>query len=200
MRQATANAAPRANLSRVDPPAPPSPFLVERLDDVADASRLGPVVDVACGSGRHALALATRGIAAVGVDRDESRLRDLAQRARRESLPLRLVRADLEAAPSPPWGASRAGALLVFRYLHRPLCAALADGLRPGGLLLYETFTIAQRELGYGPVNPAFLLEPGELPALFRTLDILSFEEGLTRDGRPAALARLVARRPRARA
>ena len=155
-------------------------------------------MDVACGAGRHALALATRGIAALGVDRDALRLRELAERARVESLPLRVVRADLEAAPSLPWGASRAGALLVFRYLHRPLCAALAASLRPGGLLLYETFTVAQRELGHGPVNPAFLLEPGELPALFPTLEVLSFEEGLTRDARPVALARLCARRPRA--
>jgi tellurite methyltransferase len=183
----------------VDAP-PPSPFLLDHLDDVAAAARLGPVLDVACGSGRHALALATRGIATIGVDRDPLRLRDLAQRARRESLPLRLVRADLEAAPSPPWGSSRAGALLVFRYLHRPLCAALAESLRPGGLLVYETFTVAQRELGYGPVKPALLLEPGELPALFPTLEVLSFEEGLTRDARPAALARLCARRPHTRA
>jgi len=182
----------------VDAPAPPSPFLLERLDDVAAAARQGPVVDVACGAGRHALALATRGIPAVGVDRDALRLRELARRARGESLSLRLVRADLESAPCLPWGASRAGALLVFRYLHRPLCAALAASLRPGGLLLYETFTVAQRELGYGPVNPAFLLEPDELPALFPTLEVLSFEEGLSPGERPAALARLCARRPRA--
>ncbi|HXK26456.1 MAG TPA: class I SAM-dependent methyltransferase [Myxococcota bacterium] len=182
----------------MDAPAPPSPFLLERLEAVAAAARLGPVIDVACGAGRHALALSTRGIAAVGVDRDAPRLRELARRASLESLPLRLVRADLEAAPSLPWRASRAGALLVFRYLHRPLCAALAESLRPGGLILYETFTVAQRKLGYGPVNPTFLLEPGELPALFPTLEILAFEEGLSPGERPAALARLCARRPRA--
>src|SRR5215475_207824 len=115
MAAAAASTSPRAHaiLPRVDAPAPPSPFLLEHLDGVAAAARLGPIVDVACGAGRHALALAKRGIAAVGVDRDAQRLRELAQRARRESLPLRLVRADLEAAPALAWGASRAGAVLV---------------------------------------------------------------------------------------
>ena len=92
--------------------------------------------------------------------------------------------------------AARCGALLVFRYLHRPLCAALAASLRPGGLLLYETFTTAQRELGYGPRNPAFLLEPGELPRLFPELEILETWEGLSPGPTPSALARLLARRP----
>jgi SAM-dependent methyltransferase len=180
----------------VDAPAPPSPFLLERLEAVAAAAALGPVVDVACGAGRHALALARRGTTAVGVDRDGVRLRELARRARRESLPLRLVRADLEAAPSLPWGSSRAGGLLVFRYLHRPLCAALAQSLRPGGLLLYETFTRAQRALGWGPRRDAVLLEAGELPLLFPQLEPLRFEEGTFDEPEPTALGRLVARKP----
>lgn len=173
----------------------PSPFLLAHLDALAAAARRGPVVDLACGEGRHALALAARGIAVIGVDRDGAGLRGLQARARAECLPIRGLWADLEASPSLPFGPARCGALLVFRYLHRPLCAALAASLRAGGLLLYETFTTAQRELGYGPRNPAFLLEPGELPRLFPQLEVLETWEGLTPGERPAALARLLARR-----
>ena len=36
----------------------------------------------------------------------------------------------------------------------------------PGGVVLYETFTTAQRALGTGPTSPDHLLEPGELQAL----------------------------------
>jgi SAM-dependent methyltransferase len=174
---------------------PPSPFLLAHLDLVAQAARRGPVVDVACGAGRHAVALAARGIPVVGVDRDAPRLRELQRRAREETWPIRMLCADLESASSLPWSPGRIGALLVFRYLHRPLCAALAGSLRPGGLLLYETFTTAQRELGQGPRNPAFLLEPGELPRLFPQLEVLESWEGLSPGPTPSALARLLARR-----
>jgi SAM-dependent methyltransferase len=171
----------------------PSPFLLAHADAIERASRLGPVVDVACGEGRHAQALAARGIPVVGVDRDAARLRGLSQRARENAWPIRALCADLEASPSPPWAPARCGALIVFRYLHRPLCAALAASLRPGGLLVYETFTTAQRELGQGPRNPAFLLEPGELPRLFAALEVLESWEGIRPEPR-AAVARLVAR------
>jgi SAM-dependent methyltransferase len=174
---------------------PPSPFVLAQLSALAAAARRGPVVDVACGEGRHTLALAARGIPVVGVDRDPERLRALRARAREDALPIALLRADLENAPALPWAPRRCGALLVFRYLHRPLCAALAASLAPGGVLLYETFSVAQRELGYGPKKAAFLLEPGELPRLFPGLEPLETWEGLTPGRRPSALARLLARR-----
>jgi hypothetical protein len=106
------------------------------------------------------------------------------------------VRADLESAPAPPFAPASCGALVVCRYLHRALAPALEALLAPGGWLLYETFTIHQRELGYGPENPAFLLNPGELPTLFAHLEVALAWEGVTDEARPAAVARLAARRP----
>ena len=71
--------------------------------------------------------------------------------------------------------------------------------LAPGGLLLYETFTLEQQALPYGPSNPEYLLAPGELPRLFADLDIVRHEE--LREGRPRpdAIARLIARKPAGR-
>jgi hypothetical protein len=64
------------------------------------------------------------------------------------------------------------------------------------GLLVYETFTERQRELGYGPVNPAFLLESGELPRLFPELAVVESVEGRVGTGTSRAwLAGLVARK-----
>ncbi len=84
----------------------------------------------------------------------------------------------------------------MFRFLFRPLAAAIVEALAPGGLLLYETFTIRQRDLGQKPTNAAFLLQEGELPEMFGALRILSYWEGVTEGPQPEALARLVARRP----
>jgi tellurite methyltransferase len=173
-----------------------SPHVLAHLDRLRDAAACGPVVDLACGRGRNALAIAARGIPVIGVDRNAVFLGELASAARTRALPIRAVRADLERAPALPLAERSCGALVVCRYLHRPLAAALEALLAPGGWLLYETFTIHQRDLRFGPENPAFLLQPGELPMLFPRLEIAMHWEGTTEEPRPAAVARIAARRP----
>jgi hypothetical protein len=71
--------------------------------------------------------------------------------------------------------------------LFEPLRAAV----RPGGAIVYETFTVDQPEHGWGPTSPAHLLEHGELRRAFEGFDELFYEETVS----PEALARIVARR-----
>ena len=131
----------------------------------------------------------------VGIDRDPGSLAELRAVAMAEGLTLDAVRADLEAAPGCPLKAGSCGAIVVFRYLHRPLARSICDALAPGGLLLYETFSTQQIELGWGPSNPAFLLRPGELAELFAELEIIEQWEGTTSGPREEAVGRLLARR-----
>jgi SAM-dependent methyltransferase len=175
--------------------APPSPFLVTHLDRVVTCARTAPVADLACGRGRHAVAVAERGARVVALDRSPGALADLRERALARSLPIDPVHSDLESSAGIPLRPGACAAILVFRFLFRPLATEICEALRPGGLLVYETFTIHQREFGYGPRNPAFLLEPGELRALFPDLEVLDYFEGVADIPRPAALARLLARR-----
>ena len=174
-----------------------SPLVLTHLDTLREAARRGPVIDLACGRGRNALEIAAAGIPVVGVDRNAEHLDELRTAASARSLPVRAVRADLEAAPHPPLAPGRCGAVVVCRYLHRPLAPQLEELLAPGGWLLYETFTIHQRELGYGPENAAFLLKPGELPTLFPRLVVEEHWEGTSEEARPAAVARIAAHKPR---
>lgn len=177
--------------------AGPSPFFHAQSARVREAASRGPGLDLACGRGRHALAAAALGLPCLGIDRDPAALGELARAARAAGLPAVPLRADLETGRGIPVRAGSCGAVFVFRFLFRPLAPEIAEVLAPGGLLLYETFTAEQRRFGYGPRNPDFLLEPGELPTLFADLEPLAHWEGISEGPRPEALACLAARRPR---
>jgi SAM-dependent methyltransferase len=173
--------------------SPPSEFFNTQLTRIQAASRLGVVADLACGRGRHTLAAAEAGIPVIGIDRNQTFLVELRESAAQRKVEVETLRADLENPTEVPLQDQRCGAVLVFRYLHRPLVPAIARALAPGGLLIYETFTVHQRTLGSGPRNPDYLLEPGELPELFSELEILDHWEGLSKGSDPAHVARIIA-------
>jgi len=175
--------------------ASPSPWFLAQRDRLAEAARRGPVLDLACGRGRHALAAAELGARTLAIDRDQAALRALQAEAARRRLPLTSLRADLETPLGIPVKPASCGVILVFHFLFRPLAPAISTALAPGGLLLYETFTLAQRALGSGPRRAEFLLEPGELRALFSDLEPLEHWEGRSDGPPPEYLARLAARR-----
>jgi SAM-dependent methyltransferase len=174
--------------------SPPSDLFTEQLARIRAASQLGVVVDLACGRGRHTLAVAAAGIPVIGIDRSRVFLAELREAATQRELAVETLRADLENPAEIPLRSRCCGAVLVFRFLHRPLIPAIARALAPGGLLLYETFTVDQHVLGRGPRNPDHLLEPGELPELFSELEILDHWEGLSGGTESAHVARITAR------
>ena len=174
--------------------APPSDFFSDQLARIRAASQLGVILDLACGRGRHTLAAAAAGIPVVGIDRNRAFLTELREAAAQRKFAVEMLRADLEGPAEIPLRSHCCGAVLVFRYLHRPLIPAIARVLAPGGLLIYETFTTEQRSLGTGPRNPDYLLEPGELPYLFSELELLDHWEGLNGEIENAQVARIIAR------
>jgi SAM-dependent methyltransferase len=157
----------------IGPGEAPSSWLLENLDLLARAAR---TLDVACGRGRHALLLASAGFPVEAVDRDAGLIDGLRATAERLKLPLRAEVRDLETGAA-DLGTEAYDLVLVFNYLHRPLFPALVRTLAPGGLLLYETFTVEQARRGK-PKNPDFLLEPGELRERVAPLVVLREREG----------------------
>ena len=139
------------------------------------------MLDVACGSGRHARWFAERGIGVVAVD------------CVPQSIPgARFVQADLEAGAAWPFASARFAGIVVTNYLHRPLFPGLRASLAPDGVLIYETFMLGNERYGR-PSNPAFLLQPGELLSAFASLRILAFEQGRVKAPKPALIQRLCA-------
>jgi 2-polyprenyl-3-methyl-5-hydroxy-6-metoxy-1,4-benzoquinol methylase len=159
---------------RMTPPGSPSPWLVENLDLLR---RGGTVLDVACGRGRHALWLARQGFRVHAIDRDADAVAFVRRAADAAGLEVAVDCVDLETNPPPLLGDARYDAVVVFHYLHRALFPALKNALKPGGRLVYETFTILQAARGK-PTNPDFLLQPGELLSLGAPLCVLNACEG----------------------
>lgn len=115
------------------------------------------VLDLACGRGRNARWLAARGAQVLAIDRDAEALATL------EGLSgICTLKADLEDAPWPLADRRQFDAVVVCRYLHRPLFPKLFAAVLPGGRLIYETFMFGNERYGR-PSRPEFLLEPGEL-------------------------------------
>lgn len=163
-------------------PGAPSAWVLERALALAAG---GMVVDLASGRGRHAVPLAARGVRVVAVDLSESAVRG----ARRWSGGA--VEGVVADAAALPLRAGIADVVVCVSFLDRIVARHLSRLLRPGGALVYETFTEEQRTLGYGPRDPAHLLRPGELPSLVHPLVVVEHREGLVHD---AAGERYVAR------
>lgn len=154
-------------------PFGPSSWLLENADILPAG---GTALDLACGRGRHTLLLASAGYAVTGVDNDQGKLSALRDDAAALNLPLTTSQLDLETGQA-DLGAGLYDLILVVHYLHRPLFPAIHRALKPGGLLLYETFTVDQAAHGH-PRNPDFLLKHGELESLVAPLAILRSRDG----------------------
>ena len=165
----------------------PCSWLIENADLLP---RSGRALDLACGSGRHAFLLAAIGLEVDAIDQDISKIDEVRAIAERAGLKIAVKIFDLETGVA-DLGEEIYDLILVVHYLHRPLFPAIPKALKPGGLLIYETFTVDQAKRGK-PTNPAFLLEAGELVKLVSPLTVLRKREG-DFDGR--CVAGVVARR-----
>ena len=172
----------------------------------------GRALDVATGSGRNATALALAGLDVCGFDLlpdalvRATRLARAAFEARHAAVPgVRLGDASggtgqvaflaADAGGGLPFRADVFDAILVFRYLERALPARLVPLLAPGGVLVWETFTVEQVRFGR-PTRADFLLAPGELAGLVAAAGLvpLAGREAVHEAG--PALASVAARRP----
>jgi cyclopropane fatty-acyl-phospholipid synthase-like methyltransferase len=106
------------------------------------------LLDVPCGAGRHALALARRGVPVTGIDLSADAIGRARAAAEAEGLPAEFRHADMRDLPA---GAGFAGAACMgnsFSYLDpagtEAFVGALAAALRPGAGLVIDTGTAAE--------------------------------------------------------
>ena len=174
---------------RGKPAGDAEPFLVEMLARIPRGGGL----DVAAGRGRNSLALARAGMQVVAVDFSVEAMRLLAASARGERLAVWPVVANLDNFHLKD---ESLDAIVNINFLDRALFPKFQRALRPGGVLIADTFLIGQAAIGH-PRDPRFLLAHGELRALAGVLDLEEYREGLVTypNGDHAWRASMLARR-----
>jgi SAM-dependent methyltransferase len=163
----------------------PSAWVVRFATLIPDGGR---ILDVACGSGRHARFFAANGHTVEAVDRDISAFLDV-------PASVHVREADIESGPW-PYADEKFAGMVVTNYLHRPLMPALVACVAPGGAFIYETFAAGNEKYGR-PSRPDFLLQPGELLEAVRgQLQVVAFEDIYVDAPKPARIQRIAAVRP----
>lgn len=150
------------------------------------------VLDLACGSGRNGLWFLAQGSEVTFIDQNLSTLTSLKHDK------ARLWQWNLEDGSAPELPLEAFDIVIVFNYLHRPLFPQIAASIKPNGLIVYETFTWQQADVGR-PRNPAFLLKEHELHSVFANWHPLHYFEGRLSDpisGVQNVKAQLIARKP----
>ena len=154
---------------------PPLELVLRALERVQ--AQPGTALDLAAGTGRHALELARRGWSCEAWDVSPVGLSILAERAAEEGLSIRTRAVDL----SRPLHVEHSFDLVcVVHFLERDLFAKLCDLVSPGGHAIVATFTTDYP--GDKP-SPLHRLAPGELARGLPGLETLFTQESGGRAG-----------------
>ena len=155
----------------------------------------GRALDVASGTGRHAIWLAERGWQVTAVDNSRAAMEILEQRARAKAVTIQSCLADLERHEF-VIEADSYDLIVVCNYLQRDLFPSIRAGTRPGGVVI-AVISMVDDDPNIRPMNPAYLLRPGELRAEFDGWEWIHNFEGKPPGAETRrATAEIVARRP----
>jgi tellurite methyltransferase len=165
----------------------PAAFLKDHINRLP----VGHALDIATGEGRNAVYLAKKGFTVDGVDISEEGLKKTRRLARDNHVMINTIDADLNTYQIKP---ETYDVILNIDYLQRSLIPEIKKGLKHGGVVVYENYTVKQLENTGGKQIPRnFLLEAGELQKLFKDFKVLVYRE--TDDGKDAR-ASLIAQKP----
>ena len=152
-------------------------------------------LDIACGRGSNALFLASMGMRVDAWDISPVAIRHLDQMARKKQLDIRSSVVNIT-----PEGflEERYDLILNCHYLDRSLSPAIKSSLKPGGIVMFQTFT-ENKIMDIGPSNPEFLLKEDELLRMFEDLEkvvYLDESQNSDKDNPLCGRACLIARKP----
>ncbi len=138
----------------------PDPFLMTAYDEFLASRPPGIALDVAGGVGRHAIWLAQRGWRARLMDISEIGIQQAEENAKQTGTEGSISSEVRDLNIMQDLGREQYDLVIVFFFLQRELFPVLAATVKPGGLLIYKTYTTEQKNFAGGPSHPMFLLEP----------------------------------------
>lgn len=164
---------------------------VEFLKEHIDILPRGKVLDIAMGEGRNAIFMAKNGFDVDGCDISEIAVNKAQELAKENNVKIRAFVADLETYQLPR---NAYDVIVCFYYLQRSLIPQIKEALKPGGMIIYETYTMENWERGLeGPKNKDYLLKPNELLNFFRDFTIIYYRELVLNNKK--AVASLIAKK-----
>ncbi|MBZ5525890.1 MAG: methyltransferase domain-containing protein [Acidobacteriia bacterium] len=158
----------------------PDDFLAQAYEKFLEGAEPGRALDIAGGAGRHSLWLAQRGWQVTLLDVSDVGVALAQKKARAAGVAIDARVADLHADAADLGGPY--DLIVVFFFLHRPLFPAILKSLKPGGHLIYKTYTIDQLQFDKGPRDAEFLLQHGELQKAFEGVDMLHYREEIAEE------------------
>lgn len=143
----------------------------------------GKALVLAMGEGRNAVFLAQNGFEVEGCDISPRALEKAQLLAKERGVSLKAFQADLDNYQLPRGAYD---VVACFYYLQRDLVPQMKAALKPGGMIIMETYTKDNLKYGFrGPKNPGYLLDPNELLHLFSNMKVVFYREMVV-EGRKA--------------
>jgi len=162
----------------------PIPFLVDNIHIL----KKGKALDVAMGEGRNGVYLAMQGFDVTGLDISEKGLEKAHALAAKNNVTIQTKVVDLENIEFEP---NSYDLILCTYYMDRELYKKFRDALKPGGMLLIETYNIDY--LKYRRFNAKWALNTNELLDLFKGMRILKYQDF---DDAREAYSSIIAQKP----
>jgi 2-polyprenyl-3-methyl-5-hydroxy-6-metoxy-1,4-benzoquinol methylase len=166
----------------------PNPFLKKHICLLPK----GKALDIATGEGRNAVFLAQHGFGVEAVDISDRGLKKAQKLARDKGVKINTLLVDLDQYQIEK---EKYDLIANFYFLRRGFIPKIKKGLKKGGRVIFETYTLEQRTLGTGgPKHARYFLKSNELLRLFKDFRILFYREGVFKEGgRRKAVASLIA-------
>ena len=156
----------------------PNPFLKKHIRLLPR----GKALDIATGEGRNAVFLAQNGFDVDAVDISEKGLKKARKLAREKGVKINTFLVDLDQYHI---AKERYDLIANFYFLKRRLIPRIRNGVKKGGIIVFETYLLEHRALATGgPTQAKYFLKPNEPLRLFRNFRILYYREGIFKEGR----------------
>lgn len=142
------------------------------------------ILDLGCGGGREAVYAALQGHRVMAIEHKPQVLQRAQQLAQRYGVAMDFRACNLLNQGCFP--TDRFDVIMGFRFLERALFPKIQQQLKPGGWVLWQTFSQGVEAFD-SPKNPRFILKTGELAKIFSDFCVVIDRIETIQDGRPVS-------------